>query len=57
MLGSDLTQADIDADYSCVAVDTISPSVKITTDGENQFDIQSIYSFVFIINYVYYYFV
>lgn len=33
MLGSDLTQADIQAEYTCVAMDTPSPSIKLTTDG------------------------
>ncbi|CAG4980130.1 unnamed protein product [Colias eurytheme] len=32
LLGSDLTQADIEADYSCIAVDTPSPTIKLTTD-------------------------
>lgn len=34
LLGSDLTQADIQAEYSCLALDVPSPSLKLTTDGE-----------------------
>ncbi|XP_037872857.1 cell adhesion molecule Dscam2 isoform X2 [Bombyx mori] len=32
LLGTDLTQADIQAEYSCLAVDTLSPALKLTTD-------------------------
>ncbi|XP_038212053.1 Down syndrome cell adhesion molecule-like protein Dscam2 [Zerene cesonia] len=32
LLGSDLTQADVEAEYSCIAVDTSSPTIKLTTD-------------------------
>lgn len=34
LLGLDLTQADIQADYSCVALDIPSPPLKLTTDGK-----------------------
>lgn len=34
LLGVDLTQADMQAEYSCIALDTPSPIVKLTTDGE-----------------------
>ncbi|XP_045771663.1 Down syndrome cell adhesion molecule-like protein Dscam2 [Maniola jurtina] len=32
LLGLDLTQADIQAEYSCLALDTLSTSLKLTTD-------------------------
>ncbi|XP_045529464.1 Down syndrome cell adhesion molecule-like protein Dscam2 isoform X2 [Pieris brassicae] len=32
LLGSDLTQADVEAEYSCIAIDTPSPTSKLTTD-------------------------
>ncbi|XP_063825275.1 cell adhesion molecule Dscam2-like [Ostrinia nubilalis] len=35
LLGSDLTQADIQADYSCVALDIPSPPLKLTTDDSS----------------------
>lgn len=35
LLGLDLTQADIQAEYSCVALDTPSPPLKLTTDGQS----------------------
>lgn len=35
LLGLDLTQADINAEYSCVALDTPSPSLKLTTDDSS----------------------
>lgn len=34
LLGLDLTQADVQAEYSCLALDTLSTSLKLTTDGE-----------------------
>lgn len=34
LLGSDLTQADIQAEYSCLALDFPSPPLKLTTDGQ-----------------------
>lgn len=33
LLGTDLTQADIQAEYSCLALDFPSPPLKLTTDG------------------------
>lgn len=36
LLGSDLTQADVEAEYSCIALDTPSATLKLTTDGENK---------------------
>ncbi|CAH2106530.1 unnamed protein product [Euphydryas editha] len=35
LLGSDLTQADIQAEYSCLALDTPSPTLKLTTDDSS----------------------
>ncbi|KAL4709858.1 hypothetical protein ACJJTC_003821 [Scirpophaga incertulas] len=35
LLGSDLTQADIKADYSCVALDIPSLALKLTTDDSS----------------------
>ncbi|KAI5651983.1 immunoglobulin domain-containing protein [Phthorimaea operculella] len=35
LIGSDLTQADIQAEYACVALDTLSPSLKLTTDDSS----------------------
>ncbi|KAJ0177118.1 hypothetical protein K1T71_007127 [Dendrolimus kikuchii] len=35
LLGSDLTQADIQAEYTCVAMDTPSLSIKLTTDDSS----------------------
>ncbi|XP_072932101.1 cell adhesion molecule Dscam2-like [Epargyreus clarus] len=35
LLGTDLTQADIQADYSCVALDSPSPVLKLTTDDSS----------------------
>lgn len=35
LLGTDLTQADIQAEYSCVALDIASPTLKLTTDGKH----------------------
>ncbi|KAI8435829.1 hypothetical protein MSG28_004046 [Choristoneura fumiferana] len=35
LLGLDLIQADIQAEYSCVALDTPSPSLKLTTDDSS----------------------
>ncbi|KAH9630741.1 hypothetical protein HF086_010682 [Spodoptera exigua] len=35
LLGLDLTQADIQAEYSCVALDTPSPPLKLTTDDSS----------------------
>lgn len=33
LLGTDLTQADIQAEYSCLALDIPSSSLRLTTDG------------------------
>ncbi|CAH2037690.1 unnamed protein product, partial [Iphiclides podalirius] len=38
LLGVDLTQADIQAEYSCLALDTPSPIVKLTTDDSSWLD-------------------
>ncbi|KAM3964353.1 cell adhesion molecule Dscam2 [Aphomia sociella] len=35
LLGSELTQADIQAEYSCVALDMPSPPLKLTTDDSS----------------------
>ncbi|XP_063362199.1 cell adhesion molecule Dscam2-like isoform X1 [Cydia amplana] len=35
LLGLDLTQADLQAEYSCVALDSSSPSLKLTTDDSS----------------------
>lgn len=34
LLGSDLTQADVQAEYSCLALDFPSSPLKLTTDGQ-----------------------
>lgn len=34
LLGSELTQADIKAEYSCLALDFPSSPLKLTTDGQ-----------------------
>lgn len=35
LLGTDLTQADVQAEYSCLALDFPSPALKLTTDGKS----------------------
>ncbi|KAG6445859.1 hypothetical protein O3G_MSEX004154 [Manduca sexta] len=38
LFGSDLSQADLQAEYSCVALDTSSPPLKLTTDDSAWLD-------------------